>query len=59
MTASQAPANGEAEDGEHGDHDDGESCAATEPCPGCPRVHEAEARLTADGLVFEEVELLK
>lgn len=48
----ETPDEGEA------DEDDGERCSTADLVPGA-RVHEAEGRLTADGLVFEEIELVK
>jgi hypothetical protein len=51
------------DDGDSNDHDDGEAgdgraCTTADLVAGA-RVHEAELRTTADGLVFEEIELLK
>jgi hypothetical protein len=48
----------DGDDGPGDDEDDGVSCTTADLVPGA-RVHEAEAKLTAGGLVFTEVELLK
>jgi len=47
-------------DGEDADefHEDGSQCSSADLVPGA-RVHEAELNATSDGLVFEEVELLR
>jgi hypothetical protein len=50
---------GEVEEGEHGDDDEDDStCGPADLQPGVA-VHEAELRVSADGLIFEEIELVK
>jgi hypothetical protein len=50
---------GDLEEGEHGDDDhEGSTCGPADLQPGVA-VHEAELRVSADGLVFEEIELVK